>query len=170
LLLTSQAMKIRPMLPGDWPEVARIYSEGISTGFATFEKQVPAYETWDKAHVPSCRLIAAEGDTVLGWAALSPVSGRCVYGGVAEVSVYVGKDHQGKGIGKALLAELVRESERAGFWTLQSGIFPENVGSVQIHLHCGFRKIGYRERIGQLDGVWKDNLIFERRSTKVGAN
>ncbi len=156
------------MTPHDWKEVARIYAEGIATGFATFEKTIPTYEAWDKAHVQSCRLVAAEEDIILGWAALSPVSGRCVYGGVAEVSVYVGKDHQGKGVGKKLLLQLVETSEECGFWTLQSGIFPENESSVRIHLQCGFRKIGYRERIGQLDGVWKDNLIFERRSTKVG--
>ncbi|NER09657.1 phosphinothricin acetyltransferase [Muriicola jejuensis] len=161
-------MEIRTMTPTDWPEVARIYAEGIATGFATFEKNVPPYDLWDKAHIPSCRLIASEGKTVCGWAALSPVSGRCVYGGVAEVSVYVGKDHRGKGIGKRLLESLIAESEREGFWTLQSGIFPENESSVRIHLECGFRKIGHRERIGRLDGVWKDNLIFERRSPKVG--
>ncbi|GGD47811.1 phosphinothricin N-acetyltransferase [Muriicola marianensis] len=158
------------MTPVDWPEVARIYAEGIATGFATFEKEVPPYEIWDKAHTSSCRLVAVEQDTITGWAALSPVSGRCVYGGVAEVSVYVGKTGRGKGIGKLLLSALVDESEKAGFWTLQSGIFPENEGSVRIHLQCGFRQIGYRERIGQLDGVWKDNLIFERRSKKVGAS
>lgn len=162
-------MKIRPMTSEDWQQVARIYTEGIATGFATFEKVVPSYELWDKAHIRTCRLVAVEEDAVLGWAALSPVSGRCVYGGVAEVSVYVGRDHQGKGIGKKLLSQLVDSSEEHGFWTLQSGIFPENEGSVRIHLQCGFRKIGYRERIGQLDGVWKDNLIFERRSAKVGA-
>ena len=156
------------MKPEDWKQVARIYAEGIATGFATFEKTVPAYEAWDRAHLKSCRLVAVEADTILGWAALSPVSGRCVYGGVAEVSVYVGKDHQGKGIGKKLLLQLINTSEESGFWTLQSGIFPENEGSVRIHLQCGFRKIGYRERIGQLDGIWKDNLIFERRSPKVG--
>jgi phosphinothricin acetyltransferase len=161
-------MKIRTMNPEDWKQVARIYAEGIATGFATFEKTVPSYEVWDKAHLSSCRLVAVEHDDILGWAALSPVSGRCVYGGVAEVSVYVGKDHQGRGIGKKLLSQLVETSEASGFWTLQSGIFPENEGSVRIHHQCGFRKIGYRERIGQLDGIWKDNLIFERRSDKIG--
>ncbi len=158
------------MTPADWPEVARIYAEGIATGFATFEKEVPTYEVWDKAHIPSCRLIASAGESIAGWAALSPVSGRCVYGGVAEVSVYVGKEHRGKGIGRMLLTSLVEHSEAEGFWTLQSGIFPENEGSVQIHMQCGFRKIGFRERIGKLDGIWKDNLIFERRSSRVGAH
>ena len=163
-------MKIRPMTREDWPEVARIYKEGINTGYATFEKEVPSYEDWDKAHTRSCRLIACEENTIAGWAALSPVSGRCVYGGVAEVSVYVGKDHWGKGIGKKLLVALTEASEKDGFLTLQSGIFPENEGSIKIHLQCGFRKIGFRERIGQLDGEWKDNLIFERRSSKIGAD
>lgn len=162
-------MKIRKMTPADWPEVARIYAEGIATGYATFEKEVPAFEQWDKAHTASCRLVAAEGKSLAGWAALSPVSGRCVYGGVAEVSVYVDKTFRGRGLGKKLLTSLVEHSEEEGFWTLQSGIFPENEGSVKIHLQCGFRQIGYRERIGQLDGIWKDNLIFERRSKKVGA-
>ncbi|NNK11680.1 MAG: N-acetyltransferase [Flavobacteriaceae bacterium] len=163
-------MKIRPMTSADWPTVARIYKEGIETGFATFEKQVPSYEDWNKAHTTNCRLVAFEGDSITGWAALSPVSGRCVYGGVGEVSVYVSKDHWGKKVGSKLLLALIESSEKEGFWTLQSGIFPENEASVKIHLQCGFRQIGHRERIGKLDGEWKDNLIFERRSNKVGAN
>lgn len=168
VVVEEKTMKIRPMTTADWTQVAQIYSEGIATGFATFEKQVPSFDSWDKAHIPSCRLVAVKESVVLGWAALSAVSGRCVYGGVAEVSIYIGKNHWGKGIGKTLLNNLVKESEKEGFWTLQSGIFPENESSIRIHLACGFRKIGYRERIGKLDGVWKDNLIFERRSQKVG--
>jgi phosphinothricin acetyltransferase len=161
-------MDIRPMTAEDWPDVARIYGEGIATGFATFEKNIPNFDDWDMVHIKTCRLIASEGNEIMGWAALSPVSGRCVYGGVAEVSVYVGQNHRGKGIGKLLLQTLLENSEKEGFWTLQSGIFPENEGSIRIHTECGFRLIGKRERIGKLDGVWKDNLIFERRSTRTG--
>ncbi len=156
------------MHPEDWPAVSRIYKEGIATGFATFEKEIPAYENWDKAHIKQCRLIACEANFITGWAALSPVSSRCVYGGVGEVSVYVSKDHRGKGIGKSLLRSLIDASEKAGYWTIQAGIFPENKASAKIHEQCGFRLIGRRERVGNLDGVWKDNFIFERRSTSVG--
>lgn len=156
------------MYPEDWPEVSRIYKEGIATGFATFEKEIPTYENWDKAHIKQCRLISCEDDIITGWAALSPVSSRCVYGGVGEVSVYVSKDHRGKSIGKQLLLSLIDDSEKAGYWTVQSGIFPENNASIKIHELCGFRLIGRRERVGKLDGKWKDNLIFERRSTIVG--
>ncbi len=156
------------MSPEDWPVVSRIYREGIATGFATFEKEVPSYENWDKAHLKDCRLVGLDADNITGWAALSPVSSRCVYGGVAEVSVYIGKEHWGLGIGKKLLSSLIDASEQAGYWTLQSGIFPENKGSIKIHEQCGFRLIGCRERVGKLDGVWQDNLIFERRSSTVG--
>jgi phosphinothricin acetyltransferase len=161
-------MEIRSMHPKDWPAVSQIYKEGITTGYATFEKEVPTYENWNKAHIKECRLIACEEDTTMGWAALSPVSSRCVYGGVAEVSVYVSNDHRGKGIGKHLLLSLIDASEKAGYWTIQAGIFPENKASTIIHEQCGFRLIGRRERVGKLDGIWKDNLIFERRSTSVG--
>lgn len=156
------------MHPEDWPAVSQIYKEGLTTGYATFEKEIPTYENWNKAHIKECRLIAYEEDTTMGWAALSPVSSRCVYGGVAEVSVYVSNNHRGKGIGKHLLLSLIDASEKAGYWTIQAGIFPENKASTKIHEKCGFRLIGSRERVGKLDGVWKDNLIFERRSTSVG--
>ncbi|NNJ88520.1 MAG: N-acetyltransferase [Eudoraea sp.] len=161
-------MEIRSMTPEDWPAVSRIYKEGIATGYATFEQEIPSYENWDKAHIKECRLIASEAETITGWAALSPVSSRCVYGGVGEVSVYISKDHRGKGIGKRLLLSLIDASENAGYWTIQSGIFPENKASTKIHEQCGFRLIGCRERVGKLDGVWKDNLIYEKRSTSVG--
>ncbi|WP_149303914.1 GNAT family N-acetyltransferase [Pareuzebyella sediminis] len=161
-------MEIRSMQAQDWVKVSEIYAEGIATGFATFETTVPPYETWDKAHLKSCRLVAIDDPHVLGWAALSPVSSRCVYGGVAEISVYVSKNHRGRGVGKALLETLIALSEKEGFWTLQSGVFPENQGSIALHYKMGFRHIGKRERIGKLDGVWKDNLLFERRSTTVG--
>ncbi len=161
-------MEIKAMQAGDWQAVSRIYSEGINTGFATFEKEIPSYDKWDTAHLEQCRLVACQENEVVGWAALSPVSSRCVYGGVAEVSVYVSKDHWGKGVGKQLLLSLIEASEKAGFWTLQSGIFPENQASIHLHENCGFRLLGKRERVGKLDGIWKDNVLFERRSQKVG--
>ncbi|HEA20338.1 MAG TPA: N-acetyltransferase family protein [Pricia antarctica] len=152
----------------DWKEVAGIYEEGMSTGFATFETQVPTYEAWDRAHMQSCRIVATAKNKVLGWAALSPVSSRCVYGGVAEVSVYVGKNAWKKGVGQLLLDTLIQLSEKEALWTLQSGIFPENKGSIRLHEKMGFRYIGKREKVGKLHGVWKDNLLFERRSTTIG--
>ena len=156
------------MTNSDWPRVAQIYREGMDTGFATFEKEVPAFQVWDAAHLKIGRLVAANAETILGWAALSPVSSRCVYGGVAEVSIYIAQESRGQGVGKLLMQQLIVESEKAGFWTLQSGIFPENKGSVELHLKMGFRYIGKRERIGKRDNVWKDNLLFERRSALVG--
>jgi len=159
---------LRPLQPNDWPRVREIYEEGIATGHATFETAAPAWEDWDANHIRPCRLVAEEGGRVLGWAALWPASDRCVYGGVAEVSVYVGKEAQGKGIGTRLLQELVTASEREGFWTLQAGIFPENKGSVRIHENCGFRVIGSRERLGKMGDVWRDVLVMERRSSTVG--
>lgn len=161
-------LNIRPMEVGDWPSVSKIYAEGIATGFATFEKDIPTYPDWDSAHMRSCRLVAVKESTILGWAALSPVSNRCVYGGVGEVSVYVGKNNREMGIGKLLMDALIHASEKEGLWTLQSGIFPENAGSIKLHEQCGFRFLGKRERVGRLDGVWKDNLLFERRSKIVG--
>lgn len=152
----------------DWNEVSKIYAEGLATGYATFETQVPLYGSWDKAHLTSCRLVAVNNQEILGWAALSPVSSRCVYGGVAEISIYVSKSHRGQGVGKTLMESLIAQSEDEGFWTLQSGIFPENEGSIQLHKQMGFRYIGKRERVGKRDGVWKDNLLFERRSKTVG--
>lgn len=156
------------MQNSDWPQVAKIYREGMDTGFATFEKEVPSFQLWDAAHLKIGRLVATKGETVLGWAALSPVSGRCVYGGVGEVSIYVGQGNRGQGVGRLLMQQLIAASEKAGLWTLQSGIFPENKGSMELHLRMGFRYIGKRERIGKRDRVWKDNHLFERRSTVVG--
>ncbi|MGB5554093.1 MAG: N-acetyltransferase family protein [Flavobacteriaceae bacterium] len=161
-------MNIRHMSPDDWHAVSIIYAEGISTGFATFEKNIPTYEAWDVAHMKPCRLVALAENKVIGWAALSPVSSRCVYGGVAEVSVYIGKQSRGLGCGSLLMQALIEKSEEEGIWTLQSGIFPENIGSVTLHKKVGFRYIGKRERVGKLDGVWKDNLLFEKRSKRVG--
>ncbi|RDY60134.1 GNAT family N-acetyltransferase [Flagellimonas nanhaiensis] len=161
-------MKVRAMTPQDWEQVSQIYKEGISTGIATFELNVPSYESWDQAHLEKCRLIAEEEGNILGWAALSPVSSRCVYGGVGEVSVYVASKSRGKGVGKLLMERLIEESEEAGLWTIQSGIFPENQASVKLHEKVGFRYIGKRERVGKIHGVWKDNLLFEKRSKKIG--
>jgi len=165
---TTLQLSVQPMRANDWEQVSQIYAEGIATGFATFEKSIPSYESWNAAHMQSCRIVAVENDSILGWAALSPVSSRCVYGGVAEVSVYVGGDSRGKGVGKLLMENLIKESEAEGIWTIQSGIFPENEGSIELHKKVGFRYIGKRERVGKLDDVWKDNLLFERRSKVIG--
>ncbi len=157
------------MQPGDWPQVREIYLQGIGTGDATFETAAPDWPAWDAAHVPACRLVARGGDAILGWAALSRVSLRPAYSGVAEVSVYVATAARGQGIGQALLCRLVEESEREGFWTLQASIFPENPASLRLHASCGFREVGRRERIGRLHGRWRDTLLLERRSQVVGA-
>ena len=161
-------MLIENMLPSDWPTVAKIYEEGIQTEIATFETQAPSYEDWDKAHERSCRLVAKKESTTMGWAALSRVSSRCVYEGVGEVSIYIGQAYRGQGVGLELLKALINESEAAGFWTLQSGIFPENMSSIKLHERAGFRFLGKRERIAKSNGIWKDNLLFEKRSTRIG--
>ena len=162
-------MAIRELQAADWPAVRAIYAEGLATGQATFETTPPEWTAWDAAHLSDCRFIAEESGKVCGWAALTPVSGRCVYAGVAEVSVYVAGVARGKGVGGQLLERLIIASEQAGRWTLQAGIFPENVASVRLHLKAGFRLVGHRERIGQLQGVWRDTVLLERRSTTVGA-
>lgn len=159
---------IRGMQEADWPAVRAIYEAGIATGDATFETSAPTWERWDAAHLPECRFVAVAADTVVGWAALSPVSSRCVYAGVAEVSVYVAPDRQGQGVGRKLLNALVLASEQQGLWTLQAGIFPENQASRALHERCGFRVVGVRERLGQLGGKWRDALLLERRSATVG--
>ena len=152
----------------DWPAVREIYLEGIRTGNATFEKTAPEWEKWNASHLPSCRFVARSEVDLLGWAALSPVSGRCVYAGVAEVSVYVAERARGQGIGLKLLTSLVEASEQADIWTLQAGIFPENVASIEVHQRCGFRIVGIREKIGCMDGRWRDVVLMERRSTAAG--
>jgi phosphinothricin acetyltransferase len=162
-------MNILPVLAAHWPEVRAIYTEGIATGQATFATEAPAWADWDSSHLAACRLVAVSTDArVLGWAALSPVSGRCVYAGVAEVSVYVAAGARGQGVGRALLAALATASEQQGLWMLQAGIFPENEASVRLHEGAGFRVVGRRERIGQLHGQWRDTLLLERRSNVVG--
>jgi L-amino acid N-acyltransferase YncA len=163
-------MEIEPLLPQHWDAVKTIYEEGIATGHATFQTAAPGWEEWDAAHLPAARLVAVENNTVLGWAALTPVSGRCVYAGVAEVSVYVSAAARGKGLGKQLLNALVAASEAAGLWTLQAGIFPENAASIAIHEACGFRVMGTRERIGKMNGQWRDTVLLERRSKVVGTD
>ena len=161
-------MQIISLLPTHWEAVKRIYEEGISTGNATFQTTAPTWEEWDAAHSVKPRLIAIENDEISGWAAITPVSGRCVYAGVGEVSVYVSAASRGKGIGKNLLQALIEESEKENFWTLQAGIFPENISSLAIHEACGFRVIGTRERIGKMNGAWRDTVLLERRSTTIG--
>ncbi|HXW56293.1 MAG TPA: GNAT family N-acetyltransferase [Candidatus Cybelea sp.] len=156
------------MRADDWPAVHDIYVEGILTGQATFETQAPEWERWDAAHLKSCRLLARLGGEIVGWAALSPVSSRLVYAGVAEVSVYVAERARRRGVGRRVLSALVEASEREGIWTLQAGIFPENVASIEIHRRCGFRVVGLRERLGCLSGRWRDVVLMERRSELAG--
>ena len=155
---------IDQMRASDWEQVRAIYLEGIRTGHATFETEAPTWERWDEAHLPVARVVMRDGERVLGWAALSPVSKRQVYRGVAELTVYVAESARGQGIGRTLLEALIIESERNGIWTLQASIFPENTASVELHRRCGFREVGRRERIAMLNGVWRDTLLFERRS------
>ena len=149
-------------------QMANIYLEGIATGMATFQTEAPDWDEWDNNHLSNCRIAVFTDEQMAGWAALSPVSGRCVYAGVAEVSIYMAAKYRGKGIGKLLLLDLIKQSEQAGFWTLQSGIFPNNIASIKLHEQCGFRQIGYREKIGKKDGIWHDNIIMERRSKLIG--
>jgi len=156
------------MTTDSWIDVARIYEEGIATMNATFEKQIPDWNSWDKSHRKDCRLIALVDNKVVGWAALSNISGRCVYSGVAEVSVYVDSRNRGKGIGDMLLSSLIKESEKCGIWTLQAGIFPENISSIKLHHKHGFRTIGIRERLGKMNNKWRDVALLERRSQIVG--
>jgi L-amino acid N-acyltransferase YncA len=150
-----------------WPRVKAIYEEGIAKGDATFETAAPGWEEWEKDHLSCCRLVSVTDGDIAGWAALSPVSGRCIYTGVAEVSVYVAMEYQRRGLGKELLIALIEKSESAGIWTLQAGIFPENKASVALHLSSDFRIVGRRERIGQINGVWRDVMLFERRSPAI---
>ena len=163
-----EAVTIKPLQKEHWEQVKQIYESGIATGIATFETTTPSWEKWNNAHLVFGRLVAIENNEVAGWTALSPVSSRCVYSGVAEVSVYVADNHKGKGIGKLLLQKLITESESNGIWTLQAGIFTDNDSSVKLHEKVGFRVIGHRVKIGKLNDIWKDNYILERRSKIVG--
>ena len=162
------AVGIERLAAEHWDEVARIYAEGIATGDATFETEVPSWEHWDATHLPDHRFVALDGGRVVGWVAVSSVSDRCVYGGVVENSVYVAPEAQGRGVGRALLEALVASTEAAGVWTIQTGIFPENAASLRVHERAGFRVVGRRERLGKLGGAWRDVLLLERRSTAVG--
>jgi L-amino acid N-acyltransferase YncA len=160
-------MELQPMRPDDWPAVRAIFEDGIATGDATFETAAPSWDAWDAGHLADHRLVARDGGRVVGWTALAPVSDRCAYAGVAEDSIYVAPDAQGRGVGRALLAAVVASAERGGIWTVQTGIFPENQASVRLHQACGFRLVGVRERLGRLNGRWRDVLLLERRSPVI---
>lgn len=151
-----------------YSQVADIYLQGIATGNATFQTTAPSWDNWHISHFQHSRIAGLSNNQIIGWAALTPVSSRRVYAGVAEVSIYIATQFQGQGIGYKLLNQLIVSSEQNGIWTLQSGIFPENVGSIKLHQKCGFRIIGHREKIGNMNGIWRDNIIMERRSTTVG--
>jgi phosphinothricin acetyltransferase len=162
-------MTIRAMLPDDWSAVARIYQQGMDTNRATFQTECPSWQDWNAAHLERCRLVILLGGEVAGWAALSRVSSRSVYAGVAELSIYIDETARGKGAGKALMNALITDSEAAGFWTLQSGILEDNTASIALHTSSGFRMVGYRERIAQdRFGVWRNTVLMERRSGSVG--
>lgn len=156
------------MNPDHYAKVAEIYQQGIDSGLATFEQTVPSWSAWDQSHLQEGRFVAMIDQNVAGWTALSPVSGRCVYAGVAEVSIYMDRAYRGRGLGRQLLEWLIQESEQMGIWSLQSAIFPQNTASLALHERCGFRTIGYREKIGQLHGVWMDTVMLERRSPLIG--
>jgi L-amino acid N-acyltransferase YncA len=161
---------IEVMLAAHWVEVKRIYEEGIATGQATFQTEAPDWDQWHSSHLPDLRFVLLERGQVAGWAALTPVSGRCVYAGVAEISVYIGEKFRGRKYGNQLLDHLIRESEKQNIWTIQAGIFPENIASIKLHLKHGFRVIGLREKLGKQHGVWRDVNILERRSSVAGQN
>ena len=152
----------------DWEKVCEIYTQGIETKNATFQVKAPNWQDWNNSHLNTCRIIAELSGEIVGWSALSPISSRCVYGGVAEVSVYVSNEYSGQKVGTKLLEKLIEESEKNGIWTLQAGIFPENEASLKIHTNLGFRTVGYREKVGKMNGIWRDTILLERRSTKVG--
>jgi L-amino acid N-acyltransferase YncA len=164
---TATAVLIRDLRPGDWPEVSRIFSEGIAAGNATFETEVPSWDGWDGAHLSEHRFVAERDGRVVGWIALAPVSPRACYAGVAEVSAYVGDEARGEGVGASLLTTVIDSSERAGIWTLQTGVFPENEVSLRLLQRFGFRAVGTQERIGRLHGFWRDVVLLERRSEVV---
>lgn len=161
--------KIRDMSEVDWEQVRDIYIEGIISGNSTFETEAPSWDVWDVGHVKCCRLVVSCEGKVVGWAALSPISSRTVYTGVAEVSIYLSPNYCGQGIGGRLLEELIRNSEDNGFWALQSGVFPENLASIALHRKCGFREVGLRLKHGKMsNGTWRDVVLLERRSDVVG--
>ena len=167
MAVVLRATTIEALRAEHWPDVARIYGDGLATGNATFETSVPAWEQWDRSHLAEHRFVAIHEGRVVGWVAVSPVSDRCVYGGVVENSVYVDASAYGSGVGRLLLERLIESTEAAGIWTIQSGIFPENAPSVALHQRVGFKIVGTRERLGKRDGVWRDVLLVERRSGRV---
>ena len=159
---------IRPFVKSDFPSVKDIYQQGIDSGEATFQEQAKDYDVWNESLLPSWRLVAESNRQIIGWAALSSASNRCVYSGIAEVSVYVSSNSQGLGVGNSLLKALIKASEEEGIWTLQAGIFPENKASIHIHSKNGFKVLGIREKLGQMNGIWRDIVFMERRSKVVG--
>jgi L-amino acid N-acyltransferase YncA len=161
-------LQIEPLTSEHWPAVRLIYLEGIATGNATFQQTAPEWAEWDAAHLPLCRMVATEGEEVVGWAALAPVARRPVYAGVAEVSIYVAEAARGRGVGNHLMMRLIADSEVAGIWTLQAGIFPENAASLRLHIAAGFRVVGTRLRLGKMNGHWRDVVLLERRSCVAG--
>lgn len=161
-------VSIAPLTADDWDAVRTIYLEGIATGDATFQQTAPDWFEWNQGHLPTCRIVARQEQQILGWAALSSVSSRCVYAGIAEVSIYVAQAARGNGVGTELIAHLVADSETAGIWTLQAGIFPENTASIRLHTKAGFRIVGTRTRLGCMNGRWRDVVLMERRSSVVG--
>jgi phosphinothricin acetyltransferase len=159
---------IRPFVKSDFPSVKDIYQQGIDSGDATFQEQAKDYDDWNESLLPNCRLVAENNRQIIGWAALSSASNRCVYSGIAEVSVYVSSNSQGSGVGNSLLESLIKASEEQGIWTLQAGIFPENKASIHIHSKNGFKVLGIRDKLGQMNGIWRDIVFMERRSKVVG--
>jgi len=158
----------RSMKRDDWISVAEIYGQGIESWNATFQRDIPTWDEWNSGHIETCRIVATIDNEITGWAALTPVSSRCVYTGVAEVSIYVSNKFRGQKIGTGLLEKLISESEKEGYWTLQASIFPENQASLKMHENLDFRKVGFREKIGKMTGIWRDTILLERRSRKVG--
>ena len=167
MIRTAADVRVDALTAADWAAASAIYAEGIETRNATFETEVPSWDAWDAAHLAEPRLVARRDGEVVGWAALTRVSDRCAYQGVAESSVYVARGARSQGIGRALLNELAQRAEEAGIWTIQTGVFPENLASLQLHLSCGFRVVGVRERLGRLDGTWRDVVFLERRSKEI---
>jgi L-amino acid N-acyltransferase YncA len=168
MVVQSTAITIEALRPDHWPAVARVYEDGIATRNATFETEVPTWDAWDSSHLPEHRFVALCDGEVVGWTAVSPVSGRCCYAGVVENSVYVAESARGQGVGRRLLEELIASTEAAGIWTIEAGMFPENEGSIRLHQATGFETVGTHKRLGKLDGVWRDVLMLERRSPSVG--
>ena len=163
----SPAIMLEELRPEHWSEVERIYADGIATANATFETEVPSWEQWDRSHLSEHRFVAVRDGELVGWVAVSPVSDRCVYGGVVENSVYIDEQARGQGVGRLLLERLIASTETAGIWTIQTGIFPENEPSLRLHERVGFELVGRRKRLGKLNGVWRDVLLLERRSNLV---